>query len=80
MKAFEQIDIHNMTRVQAQTCIDAVLKKNKGEVYRLTVIHGYHGGTALRDFVRSHYKNDKRVKKIILGLNPGETELVLKEL
>ena len=69
-----------MTKEQAKVSIDSVLKKNKGEVFRLTVVHGYHGGTVLRDFVRTHYKKDPRVKRIELGLNPGETELILKEL
>ncbi len=80
MRAFEQIDVHNMTRTQAQTAIDAILRRNKGEVCRLTVIHGYHGGAVLRDFVRSHYKKHPRVLRIEIGLNPGETELILREL
>jgi segregation and condensation protein B len=42
-----------MTRTQAIAAIDAVLRRTKGEVYRLTVIHGYHGGTVLRDAVRA---------------------------
>ena len=80
MRAFEQIDVHNMTKTQAQTAIDAMLRRNKGEMCRLTVIHGYHGGTVLRDFVRSHYKKHPQVRRIEIGLNPGETELILREL
>ncbi len=80
MRAFEQIDVHNMNRTQAQTAIDAMLRRNRGEMCRLTVIHGFHGGTVLRDFVRGHYKKDPRVKRIEIGLNPGETELILRDL
>ena len=80
MRAFEEIDIHNMTKEQAKAAIDARLKKNKGEMCRLKVIHGYHGGTVLRDFVRSHYKKHPSVKRIEIGLNPGETELIIREL
>ena len=69
-----------MTRTQAIAAIDAVLRRTKGEVYRLTVIHGYHGGTVLRDAVRAHYRSHPKVLRVELGLNPGETELVLKEL
>ncbi len=69
-----------MTRTQAIAAIDAVLRRTKGEVYRLTVIHGYHGGTVLRDAVRAHYRGHPKVLRVELGLNPGETELVLKEL
>ena len=80
MAAFEEIDIHNMTKEQARTAIDARLRRCKGDVYRLKVIHGYHGGTALRDMVRKQYKSHPKVKRIELGLNQGETDLVLREL
>lgn len=69
-----------MTRTLAIAAIDAVLRRTKGEVYRLTVIHGYHGGTVLRDAVRAHYRSHPKVLRVELGLNPGETDLILKEL
>lgn len=81
MNAFEEIDVHNMTKDQAKVAIDARLKRcAKGQVYTLTVIHGYHGGTVLKDFVRSHYKNSPTVKRIEFGLNQGETQLILRDL
>lgn len=80
MRAFEEIDVHNMTKVQAITAIDAKLRRADASVYRLRVIHGYHGGTVLRDAVRKHYREHPKVKRIEIGLNPGETELVLREL
>ena len=80
MSAFESIDVHNMTRTQAITAIDAKLRRCKGDVYTLKVIHGYHGGTVLRDAVRKHYADHPKVRRIELGLNQGETELILREL
>jgi hypothetical protein len=77
---FPEIDVHNMTRTQAITAIDARLRRADASVYRLRVIHGFHGGTAIRDAVRTHYKNHPKVKRIEIGLNPGETDLVLREL
>ncbi len=77
---FLEIDVHNMTRTQAITAIDARLRRANASVYRLRVIHGYHGGTVLRDAVRSHYKNHPKVIRIEIGLNPGETDLILREL
>ena len=73
-----ELDIHGMTQVQAQIAIDAKLRRARG-IYRITVIHGYSRGTALRDFVRSHYKRDARVLRVEAGLNPGVTDLVLRE-
>ena len=78
--AFQEIDVHNMTKVQAVTAIDAKLRKTDSSVYQLRVIHGFHNGTVLRDAVRAHYKNYPKVKRIELGLNPGETTLILREL
>lgn len=80
MSAFEEIDVHNMTRQQALAAIDARLRRCKGDVYRLRVIHGYHGGTALRDTVRKRYAAHDKVLRIEIGLNQGQTDLVLREL
>ena len=77
---FQEIDVHNMTKVQAIAAINARLRRADGSVYRLRVIHGYHSGTVLRDAVRAHYKGHPKVKRIELGLNPGETDLILREL
>ena len=78
--AFQEIDVHNMTRSQAITAIDAKLRKTDSSVYQLKVIHGFHGGTVLRDAVRTHYRNHPKVKRMELGLNQGETTLILREL
>ena len=73
-----ELDVHGLTQAQAQTVIDAQLRR-AGGLYRITVIHGYTRGTALRDFVRSHYKKHPKVLRIEAGLNPGATDLVLRE-
>jgi DNA-nicking Smr family endonuclease len=78
--AFQELDVHGMTRVQAIAAIDAALRRCGGSVYSLRVVHGYHGGTVLRDAIRAHCRNHPRVRRIELGLNPGETELILREL
>ena len=76
--AIRELDVHGMTLYQARIAIDAALRRAKG-VYRLRVIHGYHGGTALRDGIRKHYAANKAVLRVELGLNPGETDLVLRD-
>lgn len=80
MAAFETIDVHGLTKEQAKVAIDARLKKCKGDVYTLKVVHGFHGGTVIKDFVRAHYKNHDKVKRISVGLNQGETDLILRDL
>lgn len=73
------LDIHGMTCTQAQAAIDAALRRAGGSVYRLEVVHGYHGGTQLREMVRRVYARHPRVKRLEVGLNQGATELVLRE-
>ena len=74
-----ELDLHGMNTYQAKIAIDSQLKRAKQGVYRIRLIHGYHGGTALRDMIRETYRHHPRVLRVELGLNPGETELVLRE-
>lgn len=70
-----------MNKAQAITAIDSALKQAaKSGAYRLSVIHGFNSGTVLRDAVRKRYKSHPLVKRIELGLNQGQTDLVLREL
>ena len=75
-----EMDIHGMTRRQAKTHLEALLCGAGRSVYRVRVIHGYRGGTELRDMVRKEIAKNPKVLRVELGLNPGETELVLREL
>ena len=80
INSFQEVDVHGMNKTQAFAAIDAKLRRANGGVYTLRVIHGYHGGTVLRDAVRARYRNHPKVIRIELGLNPGETDLILWEL
>lgn len=75
-----EIDIHEMNQYQAKVYIDSQLKNAKKSTYRLRVIHGFHGGTKLQEMVRTRYRNHPKVLRIEIGANPGETDLVLREL
>lgn len=72
-------DIHGMTRRQAMVYLKSQVRRAGRDVYRIRVIHGYHGGTGLRDMVRSGFKSDPKVLRVEFGLNQGETDLVLRE-
>ncbi len=73
-----ELDVHGMTLCQAQIAVDAALRR-AGGAYRIRVIHGYRGGTALRDGIRARYAAHPKVLRVELGLNPGQTDLVLRE-
>lgn len=75
-----EIDVHGMTKAQATALIDARLKQAGPSVYRLRIIHGYHGGTELKDEIRRRYRKHSKVIRMELGLNQGQTDLILREL
>ena len=72
------VDLHGCTVYQAKIAIDAQLKRAKAGTYRLRLIHGCHGGTALRDMIRKDYRKHPKVLRLELGSNT-ETDLVLRE-
>jgi DNA-nicking Smr family endonuclease len=72
------LDLHGCTVYQAKIAIDAQLKRAKAGTYRIRLIHGCHGGTALRDMIRKDYRKYPRVLRLELGSNT-ETDLVLRE-
>lgn len=74
-----ELDVHGMTRYQAKILIESRLRRAGAGVYRIRVIHGYHGGTELRDLVRNELSKNAKVLRAEVGLNPGETDLILRE-
>ena len=75
-----EVDIHGMTRRQAKTHVENQIRKAGGGVYRIRVIHGFHGGTELLRMVRQELSKNPKVLRYEVGLNPGETDLILREL
>ena len=75
-----EVDLHGLNQHQAKIRIDSVLRGSCKGVYRIRVIHGYSGGTALRDMVRKAYRSHPKILRVELGMNPGITDLVLREL
>lgn len=72
-------DLHGKNTYQSKVTVDALLKRARGGTYRIRLIHGCHGGTALRDFIQAEYAHHPRVKRLILSSDGGATELVLRE-
>ncbi len=75
-----EIDVHGMNKYQAKIRIDSQLRRVDASVYRVRIIHGYHGGTELREMIREDYgRNHPKVIRMERSANPGETLLVLRE-
>ena len=75
------VDLHGRNRYQAGIALEAALRQSQGHpgLYRIRVIHGSHGGTVLRDLVRTTYAHDPRVLRLIPD-GENATILVLREL
>ena len=70
------LDLHGKNTYQAKVAIDAQLRRARAGTYRIRLIHGSHGGTAL---IRTEYAHHPKVKRLILSPDGGATELVLRE-
>ena len=77
MGGIVELDLHGKNTYQAKVAIDAALRRAKSGTYRIRLIHGYHGGTALRDMIRREYAG--QVAQLETGVDPGITDLVLRE-
>ena len=76
-----EIDVHGKNVEAAVEEIRKCLDNVKPGVYRIRIIHGYNGGTRIRDGIRDEfsYGREPKVKRITMGDNQGITELVLRE-
>ena len=73
-----ELDLHGKNTYQAKVAVDAALRRVRIGTYRLRLIHGYHGGTALREMLRAEYAAHPQVLRLEASAS-GVTELVLRE-
>ena len=72
------LDLHGYTVVEAKKEIEKLIAKSSNDVKFIRVIHGYHSGDTLKEFVRS--RNGIRSKRLMrkkYTMNQGETILEL---
>ena len=81
MAGIIEIDVHGKNVETAIREIKQHLNKAGTGTYRIRIIHGYHGGTRIRDGIWDEfsYGRESKVKRITMGDNQGITELVLRE-
>lgn len=72
------IDIHGYTVSEARTMIEKCIAGAPKDCETVTVIHGYHGGTELKNLVQSRNGiRSKRVERKRYTMNQGETIYIL---
>lgn len=76
-----EMDVHGMSMEEAHVAVARQVAAAGGGVYRVRVIHGYHGGTRIRSMLREEfsYGREPKVLRVEMGDNQGITELVLRE-
>lgn len=74
-----ELNLHGKNLFQARVALMSALKNARASDYRLRVIHGFQGGTALRDMCRQEFAKHPRVLRIEQTSNPGETIFILRE-
>ena len=72
------VDIHEMNAADAKKYLERLLASCGDEVKEVEIIHGYRGGSALMDMVRTGVRS-KRIARRCVSLNPGVTTYFLKE-
>ena len=73
-----EADIHGMRVLEAKRELETLIGRADKSIREIVVIHGYHGGSALKNMVRSELRHP-RIQQKILCLNQGETTLLLKK-
>ena len=73
-----EADIHGMRVLEAKRELETLIGRADKSIREIVVIHGYHGGSALKNMVRSVLRHP-RIQQKILSLNQGETTLLLKK-
>lgn len=76
-----ELDLHGRKVEEARRLIDQKLAGAGKNVYRLRLIHGFHGGTGIKNMIWEEYAYGREPKVIRLehGVNQGITELILRE-
>lgn len=67
-----RLDLHELDRKKAARLLKNTINVNR-RPFTLRVIHGFHGGTAIREMVRQEVNHRRIKEKIAVPWNPGET-------
>lgn len=73
------IDVHGMTKIEAQKAIERCIADAPKGCESVTVIHGYHSGTELKSMIQSRNGiRSKRIERKKYTMNQGETIFILR--
>jgi len=73
---YATVDLHNLTKEEARADLIYALETQDYDIKSLVVIHGYHGGTVIKNLVRKEF-SDQFIKEKV-PLDAGRTIYILK--
>lgn len=73
---YKTVDLHNMTKEDAKANLIYALSTTDYDIKCLVVVHGYHGGTIIKNLVRKEFFSEEIKEKI--NLDAGRTIFLLK--
>ena len=73
---YKTVDLHNMTKEDAKANLIYALGSVDYDIKCLVVVHGYHGGTVIKNLVRKEFVSDQVKEKV--NLDAGRTIYILK--
>ena len=73
---YQVVDLHNMTKEDAKANLIYAIGSADFDIKCLVVVHGYHGGTIIKNLVRKEFSSEEIKEKI--NLDAGRTIFLLK--
>ena len=73
---YKVVDLHNMTKEDAKASLVYAINSVDYDVKCLVIVHGYHGGTIIKNLVRKEFISDEVYEKV--NLDAGRTIFLLK--
>lgn len=70
------LDLHGLSLEQAKAAIIYEINSVDSDIKNILLVHGYHSGTVLKNYIRKEFKYDKVEKKV--NIDASSTLLILK--
>ena len=63
---YKTVDLHNLTKEEARAELVYALGNYDIDTKCLVIVHGYHHGTIIKNFVKKEFEHPKIAKKVTL--------------
>ncbi len=75
-----EVDLHNLSLQDAIKHLREIIKNCNNTVKNITIIHGFHSGTALKTGINKQVLKNSRIRHIVPTLNKGKSIIIFKTI